>query len=116
MGRPRPAARLDRIVSSVAAPYYYSVNRHMLLKPEKETVMTVRAKFTCTSVTKSQNWNKSEAHPFLYAYKFQVVTGNSDENKAFFASTPSGSIDLQAVRDDLFEPGKSYYLDFTPAE
>lgn len=79
--------------------------------------MAVRAKFTCTSVTKGVNWNMNRAeHPFLFGYKFQPVTGDSPENKSFWASTPSGALEMQAVRDDLFEPGKSYYLDFTPAE
>lgn len=53
---------------------------------------------------------------FLYSYEFQAVTGNSPENKQFFASTPGGNLSMSAVRDDLFEPGKSYYLDFTIAE
>lgn len=76
----------------------------------------VRAKYTCTSVSKAVNWNLNRAEqPFLYGYKFQVVSGNSPENKEFFASTPSGSLELNAVRDDLFVPGQDYYLDFTPA-
>ena len=41
-----------------------------------------RAKFTCTEVSKKTGWGD---HKFLYAAKFSAVTGNSDENKTFFA-------------------------------
>ena len=74
-------------------------------------IQQVRAKFTCMSVRKYKGW--SGTPPFLYEYEFQAVTGPSEENKSFFASTPSGSLKMGAVRDDLFEPGKDYYLDFT---
>lgn len=76
--------------------------------------MMVRAKFTCTSVRKYKGWNGTP--PFLYEYEFQAVTGSSEENKSFFASTPSGSLKMGAVRDDLFAPGQDYYLDFTSNE
>ena len=75
--------------------------------------MTVRCKFTCTSMSKMVGWG---GHPFLYGYEMQAVTGDSPENKQFYGSTPSGSFKVGAVRDDLFEPGKSYYFDITPAE
>lgn len=77
--------------------------------------MNVRCKFECFSVTKAKSWSGTGV-AFLYSYRFQPVTGGSDENKQFFASTPSGSIEVGAVRDDLFEPGKKYYLDFSSAE
>lgn len=47
------------------------------------------------------------------------VTGGSEENKKFFKWTPSGRIELGVVNAEaaaLFEPGKEYYIDFTPAE
>lgn len=83
---------------------------------------TVRAKFYCTSVTKTMGsrWNADGKYEsaVVYNYRFQAVTGGpneTEENKKFFASTPSGTIELQAVRDDLFEIQKEYYLDFAPA-
>lgn len=81
----------------------------------------IRAKFQCLSVRKykSNVWDtegKNYTEGFTYEYEFQAVTGSgSDENKLFFASTPSGNLKMGAVREDLFEPGKTYYLDFTPA-
>lgn len=85
----------------------------------------VRAKFTCISSTRRQGWGLWDPQTqsgvtekrFIYDYEFQAVTNNdSEENKLFFASTPSGNLTLAAVRGDLFEPGQDYYLDFTPAE
>ena len=80
----------------------------------------VRAKFYCTSITKTvgSKWNSEGKYEsgIVYNYRFQAVTSGSEENKSFFASTPSGSIELTAVRDDLFEIMKEYYLDFTVAE
>ncbi len=79
-----------------------------------------RAKFNCISITKwiggstNPETGKYESHP-VYNYRFNAVSSGSDENKKFFASTPSGTIELTAVRDDLFEIQKEYYLDFTLA-
>lgn len=83
----------------------------------------VRAKFRCNAVTKREgsiyDAKTSQSHMgFLYYYEFYVVTGNSGENpenNLFYASTPTGTLTLGAVRDDLFIPGKEYYLDFTEA-
>ncbi len=71
----------------------------------------VRAKFKCNSVTTSLNYQGR----LIYSYKFQVVTNNSPENKSFFEATPSGMLELGSVKEDLFEIGKEYYLDFTLA-
>lgn len=46
------------------------------------------------------------------------VSGSSDENKKFFASTPSGQITMSCTHPEAwqqFELGKEYYVDFTPA-
>ncbi len=83
-------------------------------------LLTVRAKFQCTSVRKYQaHIENPETHQwepgFGYEYEFMAVTSGSEENKQFFASTPTGSLKMSAVRADLFVPGQNYYLDFTPA-
>lgn len=73
---------------------------------------TVRAKFVCQSITKTAR------HPtgFTWNYRFNVVYAGSEENKAFWEATPSGSIELNGIRDDLFEVGHEYYVDFITAE
>lgn len=48
----------------------------------------------------------------------QAVVGTSEENKEFFASTPSGQIELRILRPEAanwFVRGKEYYVDFTQA-
>jgi hypothetical protein len=75
---------------------------------------TVRAKFVCRSVSKSKHWDGTNR--FLFTASLQPVTGGTDENKSFFEATPQGSIELGAFLPDAFEPGKEYYVDFTPAE
>lgn len=83
--------------------------------------MAVRAKFRCSSMTKYESnvWDAEHRNTtpgFLYKYEFSAVTGNSEENNSFFASTPTGNISMSAIRDDLFVPGQYYYLDFTAAQ
>ncbi len=68
--------------------------------------MMVRCKFKC--VTASPD-------PSPYTASFEPVYGGSEENDQFFAATPGGSISLSVIRGQHFEPGKEYYVDFTPA-
>lgn len=78
-----------------------------------------RAKFTCNSKTETIGWGKVETvyKPIpMYSYQFGVVTGGCPENDKFFASTPAGNISLSCVTDKLFEIGKDYYVDFSPAD
>lgn len=83
--------------------------------------MNVRAKFECISAEQIEKSLWDETHKthlgngIAYRYKFQVVYGGSPENDKFFSSTPGGTLELDAVRDDLFVKGQQYYLDFTPA-
>lgn len=81
--------------------------------------MNVRAKFHCSSMKKYHTTTWANGKPvlgFLYSYEFHVVMGDTDENQKFFASTPSGTINLSSVRDDLFEVGADYYTDFSKAD
>lgn len=75
--------------------------------PEGKT----RAKFYCHY--KVQNPDGSTT------LHMHATHGGTDEDKKFFASTPSGQLSLHTVNPDAaanFEQGKAYYLDFTPAE
>lgn len=73
-----------------------------------------RCKFVCNSVEKrTAGYN---GVPFVYSARFSPVYGGCPENEQFYAATPSGSIEIGTVRDAVFEPGKSYFIDFTPAD
>jgi hypothetical protein len=77
----------------------------------------MRCKVKCVSVTKrlDQSWDsltQKSYERFVYDAKFYPVSGGSEENKRFFASTPSGNIELSTIREDEFVPGKEYYIDF----
>ncbi|HEV3118477.1 MAG TPA: hypothetical protein VGY58_15615 [Gemmataceae bacterium] len=80
--------------------------------------MTTRCKFLCTAVKKMKNqyaYGDPKAPSFLYEAAFSCVYGGSEENKRFFQYTPSGSLTIGVYKEDVFEPGKEYYLDITPA-
>ena len=72
-----------------------------------------RAKFKCSEIAEREGWGEFKK---VYAAKLHVVHGGSEENKAFFAATPSGSIEVGTMQQGLFEVGKEYYVDFTPCE
>ena len=74
----------------------------------------VRCKVLCTEVAHSAYKNGSTLEKQFKA-RFTPVYGDSPENKEFFKYTPSGSIELGTIREHLFEAGKEYYVDFTPA-
>lgn len=81
--------------------------------------MNIRAKFKCLSNKEyySTTWVDGKALPgFLYEYEFSVVHGDSEENKLFFASTPSGMIKVSSVRNDQYKTGKEYYVTFEEAD
>lgn len=78
--------------------------------------MTVRCKFLVQSVTRSKNWDRSK--PDLFTVKLGVVSSGSPENAAFYASTPSGSIEFSSINESaaLSLPlGEEVYVDITPA-
>ena len=71
----------------------------------------VRAKFQCKS-------NAKDEHNDYHNIVLEAVTDGSEENKSFWKYTPSGRLEIsidnpEAVK--MFEAGKEYYIDFTPA-
>ena len=70
----------------------------------------VRAKMVCTSNEPYQDGNR---------VVFAAVTSGSEENESFFKYTPCATLDMSIVNPAaaaVFEKGKTYYLDLTPAE
>lgn len=74
--------------------------------------MRVRAKFRVQSITTHEYGART--------VKASAVGDNNPENSQFNKATPSGEISFSISKDvpayDAFEVGKSYYLDFTPAD
>ncbi len=83
--------------------------------------MAVRAKFRVASITRTQYdvWDGQKNVPQeVQTIKLHPVTSGSEENKAFYASTPSGSIELSTINKaagEQFKLNKEYYVDFTEA-
>lgn len=73
-----------------------------------------RCKYVRQKVVKSRHWNRAEDR-FLFEAEFAAVTDGSDENKKFFEFTPSGSLKVGTYREDIFVPGKEYYIDISEA-
>jgi hypothetical protein len=87
---------------------------------EKSGTPSVLAKFVCIFAEDKQGAIMDEDDkPTTGLYRrfiFNVVYGSSPENKKFFASTPSGHITIDCVRQSVnFEVGREYYIAFTPA-
>ena len=73
----------------------------------------VRAKFRCSAKTERENCGST-----TFSLDFYPVIGASEENKKFFSATPGGKLELHVVNHEaakIFEPGKEYYVDITPA-
>lgn len=78
----------------------------------------VRCKVICTAVEKysAAGYHTEPKVDFMYRAKFIAVYGGSEENKKFFASTPTLTLEVSAVNGDQFAPGQEYYLDFTEVQ
>src|SRR5436190_1405596 len=91
---------------------------------------TTRAKFRCVTVEQFSNqpvertsYPSHGGGPTSYmswqrTYKFlAVMDSDTPENERYAQATPSGQLTIQVDNPAvIFEPGKEYYLDFTPAD
>lgn len=78
--------------------------------------MTVRAKMKAYAVTPMHDGNPQEASAEIRL--MAVYDDGNPENKSWSKYTPSGEVRLFITNPpaiEFFEPGKSYYVDFTPA-
>ena len=80
--------------------------------------MPVRAKFTVSKVAKVRTMS-GPPPGFGYEVTMHPVTSGSEEDKTFWQATPSGQLQmfvLNPAAGEQFEPGDTYYLDFTKAD
>ena len=83
--------------------------------------MAVQAKFRVLNITRQLQsvWKNGEGRMAeVQTIKLLPVTGDSPENEEFFASTPSGTIELgvvNAAAAAAFGLGAEFYVTFTPA-
>ncbi len=78
--------------------------------------MAVRAKFRCTYET-NKKWGPEDSH-VSRSYDFTAAyDSETPEDQRYAKATPSGTLTIQVDNPAVtFEPGKSYFLDFTPAD
>lgn len=72
----------------------------------------MRAKFKVQSIARHEGGGYS-------AKMYAVSDDGTEENRRFHKATPSGSVELwidNPAAQGFLEIGKSYYVDFTPAE
>jgi hypothetical protein len=75
----------------------------------------VRAKFQVSSKESRLSYGGAEE----VVVKMRPVTSGSEENRAFYAATPTGNIDLGTVNRQAaayFEFGKEYYVTLPEAK
>lgn len=72
--------------------------------------MTVRAKVKCSVEIRGEGPGRS--------YEFYAVHSGSEENKKWAKYTPGLQLKITIDNPEaqVFEPGKEYFLDFSPAE
>lgn len=61
--------------------------------------MAVKLKFQVIEQTTRKHWNQSAGNGLIGSVKLSPVTGGSDENKAFYEATPSGSIEFGTINE-----------------
>lgn len=78
--------------------------------------MPVRAKFRCQFET-YKKWGPGDGQA-TRTYEFMAVYDpDVPEDQRYAKASPSGSLTIQVDNPAVsFEPGKSYYLDFTEAD
>ncbi len=78
--------------------------------------LRVRCKMKVQEVVRTERWDKPGAE--MATIRANVVTGGSDENKRFFASTPGGRMEINAIDDATlpFKPGQEVYVEIIAIE
>lgn len=96
---------------------------------DDRTARNVQAKFRCLEKTRRYTntsvVNGVETDHFHLTVRLAPVMGksktsgySSDENKAFYAATPCGTIQFEGITESCFacfKEGEAYMIDITPA-
>lgn len=82
--------------------------------------MNIRAKMRCDSVMRSGGHEDAAGKKlFQETVALSAVSyGDNDENKSYSLWTPCASVSMTITNPSaqgVFEPGREYYVDFTPA-
>jgi hypothetical protein len=78
------------------------------------SIMTVRAKFRCNSIESFAPAGTEGTRSFRFS---AVYDDGIPENQRYARYTPSGELRISVDNPGVtFEPGRDYYLDFTPVE
>lgn len=90
-----------------------------LKKANNKIMNSVVAKFTVGSITRAKGWyGANDEVQTIHLSPVTGGTGASEENKKFWAATPSGKIEIGIVNKDTgsyFELGEEYLVTFTKA-
>jgi hypothetical protein len=76
----------------------------------------VRLKFVVSEKTTRLHWDKSKGT--IGTCKLLPVNGGSDENKAFYDATPSGSVEFGTINQSALDSlplGAEVYIDLSIA-
>lgn len=80
------------------------------------TAIKVRAKVQCTNITEAIYDEWLEGKPTRrtsWSYNFKFAGGHeTEENKKFWDYSPDGQLSIRAIKDNLYEVGQWYYLDW----
>lgn len=78
--------------------------------------MNVRAKFKCWSVVHGNSPNPDDVYAQV---QMQAAYGTEGDNAMWSKYTPSATLTMSITNPsaiEAFEPGKEYYVDFTPVD
>lgn len=85
---------------------------------KERRLMTVRAKFYVKQINHMHHGQDNDATEITMAPVFGTF-GDGSANESWSKHTPSGELTMMITNPaavEKFEIGKSYYLDFTPAD
>lgn len=77
----------------------------------------IRCKFKVDKIVRTEGWNNGPDE--VHEITLSPVTSGSEENEAFYAATPGGSLVFSTVNANAAQglnPGDEFYVDLTPVK